>query len=76
MLYEASSTVLVITPFYYKNGMKDNILEQYFTEVADRSPLPVVLDNMPGNTGVNMSATLLVKLSKHSNIIGVKDTSG
>nr|WP_314716320.1 dihydrodipicolinate synthase family protein [uncultured Fretibacterium sp.] len=71
-----ADAVLVITPFYYKNGMKDNILEQYFTEVADRSPLPVVLYNMPGNTGVNMSATLLVKLSKHSNIIGVKDTSG
>ena len=37
-----ADAVLVVTPFYYKNGMKDNILEQYFTEVADRSPLPVV----------------------------------
>lgn len=71
-----ADAVLVVTPFYYKNGMKDAVLEQYFTEVADKSPLPVVLYNMPGNTGVNMSATLLAKLSKHPNIIGVKDTSG
>lgn len=68
--------VLLITPFYYKNGMKDAVLEQYFTEVADKSPLPVVLYNMPGNTGVNTSAALLSKLSRHPNIIGVKDTSG
>lgn len=71
-----ADAVLVVTPFYYKNGMKDNILEQYFTEVADKSPLPVVLYNMPGNTGVNTSTTLLAKLSKHPNIVGVKDTSG
>lgn len=71
-----ADAVLVVTPFYYKNGMKDDILERYFTEVADQSPLPVVLYNMPGNTGVNTSVPLLTKLSKHPNIVGVKDTSG
>ena len=71
-----AEAVLVVTPFYYKSGMKDDVLENYFTEIADRSPLPVVLYNMPGNTSVNTSSSLLVKLSKHPNIIGVKDTSG
>lgn len=71
-----ADAVLIITPFYYKGGMKDAVLEQYFTAVADRSPLPVVLYNMPGNTGVNTSSDLLIKLSKHPNIVGVKDTSG
>ena len=71
-----ADAVLVVTPFYYKGGMRDDILERYFTEVADKSPLPVVLYNMPGNTGVNTSAALLAKLSKHPNIVGVKDTSG
>ena len=71
-----ADAVLVVTPFYYKGAMKDPVLENYFTEVADKSPLPVVLYNMPGNTGVNTSSSLLVKLSKHPNIIGVKDTSG
>ena len=75
--YECGAdAVLVVTPFYYKNAMKDAVLENYFTAVADQSPLPVVLYNMPGNTGVNTSSALLVKLSKHPNIIGVKDTSG
>ena len=68
--------VLVITPFYYKNAMKDEVLENYFTAVADQSPIPVVLYNMPANTGVNTSSSLLIRLSKHPNIIGVKDTSG
>lgn len=71
-----AEAVLVVTPFYFKNAMKDPILEQYYTEVADRSPLPVVLYNMPANTGVNLSSELMARLSGHSNIIGVKDTSG
>ena len=71
-----ADAVLVVTPFYYKNGMNDAVLGRYFSEVADKSPLPVVLYNMPGNTGVNTSSALLSELSRHPNIIGVKDTSG
>lgn len=71
-----ADAVLVVTPFYYKGAMNDTALENYYTTVADQSPIPVVIYNMPGNTGVNTSADLLVKLSKHPNIIGVKDTSG
>lgn len=71
-----ADAVLVVTPNYYKGAMKDEALEVYYTRVADTSPLPVVLYNMPANTGVNTSSALLVKLSRHPNIIGVKDTSG
>jgi len=71
-----ADAVLVVTPFYYKGAMKDAVLENYFTAVADQSPLPVVLYNMPGNTGVNISSAVQVKLSKHPNIVGIKDTSG
>jgi 4-hydroxy-2-oxoglutarate aldolase len=71
-----ADAVLVVTPFYYKNGMKDDVLEGYYTAVADRSPLPVIIYNMPANTGVNTSSSLLAKLSHHPNIVGVKDTSG
>lgn len=75
--YECGAdAVLLVTPFYYKGAMKDPVLENYFTVVADKSPLPIVLYNMPGNTGVNISSALQIKLSKHPNIIGVKDTSG
>lgn len=71
-----ADAVLLVTPFYYKGSMKDDVLEEYFTAVADRSPLPVILYNMPANTGVNMSSALQTKLSRHPNIVGVKDTSG
>ncbi len=71
-----ADAVLVVTPFYYKGAMKDKVLENYFTKLADISPLPVVLYNMPGNTGVNTSSALLSALSRHPNIVGVKDTSG
>ncbi len=71
-----ADAVLLVTPFYYKGAMKDEILERYYTTVADRSPLPVIVYNMPANTGVNTSSALLAKLSQHPNIVGVKDTSG
>ena len=62
-----ADAVLLVTPFYYKGSMKDDVLEEYFTTVADRSPLPVILYNMPANTGVNMSSALQTKLSRHPN---------
>ena len=71
-----ADAVLALTPFYYKGAMKEEVLKAYFTEVADRSPLPVILYNMPGNTGVNTSSALLSALSHHPNIVGVKDTGG
>lgn len=71
-----ADAVLVLTPFYYKGAMTDPALEAYYTTVADSSPLPVIIYNMPANTGINTSSALLAKLSLHPNIIGVKDTSG
>ncbi len=68
--------VLVLTPTYYKGSMTDEALNGFFQEVADASPVPVILYNMPRNTGVNMSVPLVTALSKHPNIIGIKDSSG
>lgn len=68
--------VLVLPPHYYRGAMKDEILYGYFTDVADSSPVPVMLYNMPGNTGINLSSALIARLSNHPNITGVKDTGG
>ena len=68
--------VLVLPPHYYRGAMKDEILYGYFTDVADSSPVPVMLYNMPGNTGINLSSALIARLSNHPNIAGVKDTGG
>ena len=68
--------VLVLPSFYYKGGMTDEVLYAHFQEVADQSPVPVLLYNMPANTGINLSSTLVSRLSDHQNIVGIKDSSG
>lgn len=67
---------LLLNPYYYKDAYTEPVLKQYFLDVADASPIPVMVYNMPKNTGVNLSAKLVIELSKHPNIVGVKDSSG
>ena len=67
---------LILTPWYYKGGMNNDVLKAYFIELADKSPIPVILYNMPRNTGVEMNSALISELSKHQNIVGIKDSSG
>ena len=71
-----ADAVLVLNPSYYKSSMTNEALSRFYTEVADTSPVPVILYNMPRNTGINMSDQLVSELSKHPNIIGIKDSSG
>jgi 4-hydroxy-2-oxoglutarate aldolase len=71
-----ADAVLVVTPNYYKGEMTDPVLARFYTDVADRSPLPVILYNMPRNTGISISAKLAVELARHPNIIGIKDSGG
>jgi len=71
-----ADAVLILPPNYYKGGMKDEILFSHFTDIADVCPIPVMLYNMPGNTGINLSSSLIAKLAKHPNITGIKDTGG
>jgi 4-hydroxy-2-oxoglutarate aldolase len=67
---------LVINPAYFKGSLDDKTLENYFLHIAENSPLPVILYNMPRNTALNMSSALISKLAKHPNIVGIKDSSG
>jgi 4-hydroxy-2-oxoglutarate aldolase len=71
-----ASAVLIISPNYYKRAMTEAIIKNFYLEVADASPIPVIIYNMPGNTGINLSAKLVCELAKHPNIIGIKETSG
>ena len=65
---------LVVTPYYNKPSQDG--LYSYFTAVADFAPKPVVLYNVPGRTGVNISAETTLRLAEHPNIIAVKEASG
>lgn len=72
-----ADAVLVLPPNYYKGAMaKDETLLRYYIDVADSSLVPVFIYNMPGNTGININSSVIAKLSKHPNIVGIKDTSG
>ena len=71
-----TDAVLVLPPHYYKGQNSNEALKAYFWKIADRSPAPVVLYNMPGNTGFNLSPECVREVSAHPRVIGIKDTSG
>jgi 4-hydroxy-2-oxoglutarate aldolase len=66
---------LVVTPHYYAGSMSQDALAKHFSELADHSPIPIVLYNMPLFTHINMVADFVTLLSEHPNIIGLKDSS-
>lgn len=68
--------VLVRTPTYYANQLNDAAVLSYFRSVADRSPLPVVLYNIPKFVPYAMPVSLVAELAHHPNIIGLKDSTG
>jgi len=70
--------VLVLPPSYWSKAMGAvEIIENFYTEVADKSPLPVIIYSFPAVTqGVDMDSDLLTKLGRHPNIVGVKLTCG
>jgi len=67
--------ILSICPYYNKPSQEG--LYQHFKAISEASPLPIVLYNVPGRTGVNMTAATTVRIAKDfPNIVGVKEASG
>lgn len=71
-----ADAAIIVNPSYYKGQMTPPVLANYYQTVADHSPVPILIYNLPPATGIDLSADLLVELSQHPNIIGVKDTGG
>ena len=67
---------LVVTPHYYAGRMREAALMKHFSELADHSPIPILLYNVPKFTHINMAADFVSRLSEHPNIVGLKDSSG
>jgi 4-hydroxy-2-oxoglutarate aldolase len=67
---------LVVTPHYFGGRMSAEALFKHFTTVADSSPIPIILYNVPKFTHVNLAANVVARLSRHANIIGIKDSTG
>ena len=67
---------LIRTPFFYRSQMQPANLLAFYRTVADRSPLPVILYNVPPFTNYDMPAEVIIELAEHPNIIGIKESSG
>jgi dihydrodipicolinate synthase/N-acetylneuraminate lyase len=68
--------VLVRTPTYYAKQMTAAAVLHYFRSVADRSPLPIIVYNIPQCVPYNIPAELVAELAQHSNILAIKESSG
>lgn len=66
---------LVITPHFYRASITQQALVDHYREVADVSPVPVILYSMPALTGIKIEPETAALLSEHENIIGIKDSS-
>ena len=69
-----ADAALVLNPFYYKGRMTREALRDHYNAVADDSSIPVLIYNMPASTGIDMEAQLIIELSNHPNIVGLKDS--
>jgi len=70
----AIDAILSVGPYYNRPSQKGII--RHFEMIADASPLPVILYNVPARTACNMTADTTLKLASHSNIIAMKEASG
>ncbi len=72
-----ADAVLVHPPAYYKPQMSPESLRDHFEAVAEASPLPVILYQVPtAYSGIELQSGLVAQLSRHPNIVGIKDSSG
>ena len=69
------SAILSVTPYYNKPTQEG--LFQHYCALSQASPLPIILYNVPGRTGVNLTAETTLRIARHcSNVIAVKEASG
>ena len=69
-----AQAALVVTPYYNKPTQEG--LYQHFRAVADASPIPLILYNVPSRTGVDLLPDTVVRLAAHPRILGIKESTG
>ncbi len=72
--FEGVDAVLSVSPYYNKPSQEGIFL--HYTAIADVSPVPIILYNVPGRTSSNIAAKTTVRLSAHKNIVAIKEASG
>jgi len=74
MARRGAAGLLSVTPYYNKPTQEG--LYQHYHAIAESTPLPIIVYNVPGRTGVNVEVATLVRLAAIANIVGVKEASG
>ena len=76
-LQSGGDYALVLPPSYYKPLFSATSIIEFFQDVADQSPVPIIIYNYPGAVGgIDLDSDVITKLAKHSNIVGCKLTCG
>jgi 4-hydroxy-tetrahydrodipicolinate synthase len=71
--FDGIEAILSVAPYYNKPSSRGII--DHFKAIADTCPVPVILYNIPGRTGINLSPETVLNLAEHPNIIGIKEAS-
>jgi 4-hydroxy-2-oxoglutarate aldolase len=71
-----ADAVLVVAPHYYSAAMSSTALSAHYERVADESPVPVILYNIPKYMHFRLEPELIARLAEHENVIGMKDSAG
>jgi 4-hydroxy-tetrahydrodipicolinate synthase len=72
--FDGVDAILSVSPYYNKPTQAG--IEKHFLAIADASPVPVILYNVPARTASNITAATTLKLANHENIVGIKEASG
>lgn len=70
------AAALVRPPSYFKSKMTREALKAHYRAVAEASKLPILIYNIPQNTGISLEPRLVIDLAPHPNIVGLKESSG
>lgn len=72
-----ADAAIVITPHYFtKSVSRAGAQVRHYLAVAEASPIPIVLGNVPANTGVNLEPDTVARIADHPNVAGIEDASG
>ncbi len=70
-----ADVALVLSPGYFRKQMTEEVLYRYFSTLADNAPIPILLYNAPGFSGMVLEPPLVARLATHPNIVGMKDSA-
>ena len=73
---EGADAVLIVAPHYYLKRTNEVALSAHYRAIADASPVPIMLYNIPAYAHLVLSPTLVREMAKHPNVIGMKDSAG